>query len=385
MRIVRRAAAPGNGAVARVREGVDVFAHTFVKDARDLARSLEEVLVAALLIEVDAEQALTDGVERAVVRLGIDVPALGLLAVELVGVFNVLDERVPVERLVELILEEVDGLVHLVHAELLAGRVVIHERGRERMHGLFAVARERAVHGDVVHHVRVAGVVGREPAVADVGILALDGDAGLHERQRAHIARDAAADGLIDVVRAEVLVQDRHHERRVLLDVDAEVAGEAVDDVLGQRVVKGDRALGPLVLAEAAVGADLAPHRRDGVGHHAVDGRQVGAQHHAAVAFDPFVDHHGRGEVGAQPAVFPEGAHHAHRVAADEPGHLDPRLQPAGEGIGRVPHAAPFAVAVEVRALDVQVAEIVAVVVTPQEVAERAVFFFERAFAFPHS
>ena len=32
-----------------------------------------------------------------------------------------------------------------------------------------------------------------------------------------------------------------------------------------------------------------------------------------------------------------------------------------------------------------EVAEIVAVVVTPQEVAERAVFFFERAFAFPHS
>ena len=80
-------------------------------------------------------------------------------------VFDVLDERVPVERLVELILKEVDGLVHLVHAELLAGRVVVHERGRERMHGLFAVARERAVHGDVVHHVRVAGVVGREPAV----------------------------------------------------------------------------------------------------------------------------------------------------------------------------------------------------------------------------
>ena len=37
-------------------------------------------------------------------------------------------------------------------------------------------------------------------------VLALDGDAGLHERQRAHIARDAAADSLVDVVRAEVLV-----------------------------------------------------------------------------------------------------------------------------------------------------------------------------------
>ena len=47
VRVIRRAAAPGNGAVARVREGVDVFAHTFVKDARDLARGLEEVLVAA--------------------------------------------------------------------------------------------------------------------------------------------------------------------------------------------------------------------------------------------------------------------------------------------------------------------------------------------------
>ena len=285
----------------------------------------------------------------------------------------------------ELLLEEVDGVVHLVHAELFAGRVVIHERGRERVHGLLAVARERTVHGDVVHHVRVAGVVRREPAVADVGVLAFDGDTGLHERQRAHVARDAAADGLVDVVRAEVLVQDRHHERRVLLDVDAVVAGEAVDDVLRQRVVKGDRALGPLVLAEAAVGADLAPERRDGVGHHAVDGCQVGAQDHAAVALDPFVDHHRRGQISAQPAILPECADHAHRVAADEPGHLAPGLQPAGEGIGRVLHAAPLAVAVEVRALDVQVAEIMAVVVTPQEVAERAVFFFERAFAFPHS
>ena len=45
----------------------------------------------------------------------------------------------------------------------------------------------------------------------------------------------------------------------MLLDVDAVVAGEAVDDVLGQRVVKGDRALGPLRLAEAAVGAALTP------------------------------------------------------------------------------------------------------------------------------
>ena len=49
---------------------------------------------------------------------------------------------------------------------------------------------------------------------------------GIPEKDTTYGKATAAADGLIDVVRAEVLVQDRHHERRVLLDVDAEVAGE---------------------------------------------------------------------------------------------------------------------------------------------------------------
>lgn len=180
-----------------------------------------------------------------------------------------------------------------MHAQLLGRRVVVHKRRDEGVHGLFPVAGEAAVHGGVVHHVRVAGVVGGHIAVADVRILVLDGDADLDQRQGAHVLRYARRDGLVYVVAAVVLVHDGHHEGRVLLDVDGLVAGEAEHDVLGQRVVEAYGPRGPLRLAEAAVGADELPDGVDGVRDHSVYGVVVRPERDAAVAAGPAVHHGG--------------------------------------------------------------------------------------------
>ena len=74
--IVGRAAGPCQCAVTRERERVDVLAHALLKDLVDLFIGLLEVLCAALLIEIDAEQTLNDGVERAVIALRVDIPAV---------------------------------------------------------------------------------------------------------------------------------------------------------------------------------------------------------------------------------------------------------------------------------------------------------------------
>ena len=241
------------------------------------------------------------------------------------------------------------------------------------MDGLLPVIRQRAVHGGVVHHVRVAGVVGGHPEVADVGVLALDGDADLGQRQSAHVARNAAADGLIDVVAAQLLAHERQHEGRVLLDVDGVAAGEAEDEMLRQRVVERDGHVRPLRLAKVAVCAQLVPQRLDRVGYHAVDGGEVGAQRHAAVALNPFVYHRRGDEIGAEPAVFPECFDHAHRIAHHKPAHLDPCDEPAAERERRVLHAAPLAAGIDIRALYVALAYVMALFVALEEVLKSAV------------
>ena len=365
-------------------KGLNVAPDALFEDLQDLFVRLEEILIAALLVEIDAPHALHDGVHGAVVRVGIDVPALERAAVEGVRVLDVLLEGVPVEFAAELLFEKLDRVVDLVHAELPRRRVVVHERHRERVHGLLAVVGDRAPHGVVVHHVRVAGRVRREPAVAEVGIFVLDGDAGLQQRERAHLARDAAGDGLIDVVAAELLAEQRHHERAVLRDVHGLDAGKAVDDVLRERIVKGDGRVRPLRLAEIAVGAEHLPEGVHRIGHHALHGGGVRPQGHAAVAVEPAVDHHRRAEIGREPAIFPERLRHPDGIARDEPRHRDPELCPVDKGVGRVAHAAPFAPGVEVRALDEALPEIVARLIAPEEMPERAVLLFDADLPFPH-
>ena len=58
--VVGRAAGPRQCAVTRERERVDVLAHALFKDLVYLLIGLLEILRAALLIEVDAEQTLDD-------------------------------------------------------------------------------------------------------------------------------------------------------------------------------------------------------------------------------------------------------------------------------------------------------------------------------------
>ena len=95
--------------MTRKRERVDVLANTLFKDAVYLFVCLLEIFRSALLIEINAEQALDDGVERAVIALGLDIPAVERAAAEFVCVLDMLDKRIPVKRNAELLLEKFDG------------------------------------------------------------------------------------------------------------------------------------------------------------------------------------------------------------------------------------------------------------------------------------
>ena len=125
--------------MTRKREWVDVLANALFKDAVYLFVCLLEIFRAALLIEINAEQALNDGVERAVIALGVDIPAVERAAVKFVGVLDMLDKRIPVKRNTKLLLEELDGGLNLVNAKLLGRGIIVHKRRCERMNRFFAV------------------------------------------------------------------------------------------------------------------------------------------------------------------------------------------------------------------------------------------------------
>ena len=128
--VIRRAAAPGEGAVA-VLEGLDVVLQALFKVLPDLLRLALKVLIRALLVHVDAPEALRAAVEGDVVALCVDVPLVRLVDVELIEVAHALGKGVPVELLAELLFQEPDGGVYLVHAQLLGRRVVVHKRRDE--------------------------------------------------------------------------------------------------------------------------------------------------------------------------------------------------------------------------------------------------------------
>ena len=296
-----------------------------------------------------------------------------------------LDEGIPVKRDAELLLEKLYRRIYLVNAELLGRGIIVHKRRGERMHGLLAVVGQGAPHRGVIHHVRVAGVVRRQPAVADIGILVLDGDTDLNKRQRAHIAGDAAGDGLIDIVAAELLAHERKHERRVLLHVYRIIAWEAEDYVLGQSVVKCNGNVRPLGLAEPAVGSQALPQGVGRVGDHAVECIQVCSERLASVSLDPLIDHHGSGKICRQPAVFPKRLCDAYGIVHDEYRHLDPCAQPFVKCKRRVLDSAPLAAGIEVRALNISLANVMAGLVAFEEVLKGAVLLFDAYFSFPHS
>ena len=95
--------------MTRKREWVDVLAHALFKYLIYLFVGLLEIFRSALLIEINAEQALNDGVERAVIALGVDIPAVERAAVKFVGILDMLDKRIPVKRNTKLLLEKFDG------------------------------------------------------------------------------------------------------------------------------------------------------------------------------------------------------------------------------------------------------------------------------------
>ena len=138
-------------------------------------------------------------------------------------------------------------------------------------------------------------------------------------RGRVHMSpRNAAGDSLIDIVAAELLAHKRQHECRVLLHIDRIMSGEAENYMLWQSVVKRNGDIRPLGLAELSVRAQALPERIGRVGDHAVERIKVCSERFAAVAFDPLIYHHWRGEICRQPTVFPKSLCDAHGIVHDE-------------------------------------------------------------------
>ena len=252
------------------------------------------------------------------------------------------------------------------------------------MDGLFPVRGQGPVHGVVVHHVGVAGIIGGHPEIADVGVFSLHRHAHLRQGQGAHVPGDAAADGLVHVVGPQLLAQQGDHKSRVLLDIDGIAAGEAENQVLGQGIIESHGFLRPLCLTQLSVSPEGSPDGVHRVGYHAVDGSQVAPEADAPVPAGPAVDHGGGAEIGAEPAVVPECLGDADGGAEHKACHLHPGQQPPGESHRGVPDAPPFPAGVNVRALYVALADIVAGLISPKKMAQRTVLLLKAYFSFPH-
>ena len=338
-----RRARPLDAAVAHCgRAGLflPVAAH---HDAVDTAVGVEKARVHAAREVVEKHTVDPEGLAGHL-RIGraVDLPLLQLVLRLTVVDLHGLEERVPVEGLAGLLLDEADEPAQLLDSVVLHRVLIVADR--------HAVIVRREVEIPVLIRRRSDAAVARhvagDKARAELGILVAQGAAGLGRGQGADVGRDAEVFGRVEIRRRDLLVEDRAQKHRQHLRRQVDEVREAGHDLSGDELVKEHD-----LLRELVAGVEmLVCHERDaqqvgGLFHDAVI---LGARHAQLVAAHTeraAVDKVRVGQVGGKPLIAKQRAHSRHRTLGHKDDHVLPALEPHIKVKRRVAHAAQLAVA----------------------------------------
>ena len=361
--VVQRRAAPRDDTVARQREVVDALLHTLLHDpAHLLVRLVPDGKVAVLGL-VNAVQRLRHAVDGIVAGIGRHVPLLPLEALQLVLAFQLFAQLLVVEGHARLLLDELPGLLDLLHTVLVHQRIVeLHGLG----HGEQGLVDEPVLN-DGRGHGAVAGLVGGNDRLVIIRHIVQHEQSGLRLTHGARIAGQTQGLHRVDIVEHRVVVhvagdEIRDHLQRNVLHLLA----EGVEDAAPHRLVVGDGlVVSGLHLFAALVGVQVVTEHAheliDGcVGHGAVVQR-TGAQRLAPQSLHAAVEPVQHRQIGlTHPAIAPAAlgkrpdAAVAHDIVYQHAVVIQPHLV---EIVERVLHAAPFPVPVQAGLVAVQVAQ----------------------------
>ena len=230
-----RRARPLDAAVAH-RGGAGLFllvaAH---HDAVDAAVGVEKMRVHAAGEMVEKHAVDPERLARHL-RVGraVDLPLLQLVLRLLIVDLHGLKERVPVERLAGLLLDEADEPPQLLDGVVLHRLLIVADGHAEVVRREVEVPVLIRRRGDAAVARHVAG----DKARAELGILVAQGAAGLGRGQGADVGRDAEVFGRVEVRRRDLLVEDGAQKHRQHLRRQVDEVREAGHDLARDELVK---------------------------------------------------------------------------------------------------------------------------------------------------
>ena len=173
---------------------------------------------------------------------------------DLVVFFKPGEECVPVEFLAGLLLDEADAAEYFLHGVVLRVHiVVISQRHAQLIRG----QPEIAVLIRARHDTAVAGHVARDEALAEDGVVPLDGNARLRRRQRTHVRRHAVVLDSVEIHRGELLIYHGGEEDGDGLHRQPDEIREAAHQLRRHKLIEADDPLGErLAAADALVGIE---------------------------------------------------------------------------------------------------------------------------------
>jgi len=140
------------------------------------------------------------------VRRTVDLEPLPAVTRRLVHALGALEVGLPVPLHAHLLLDESDGVFHILRGVLLHVLFPVAHR-RNELEGRDAVLPLKALGDDAVaHEGAVAGGVDLNGAFAEDGEVIVDGDTGLRLRHGAHVAGDAELLGDVKIVGSGILI-----------------------------------------------------------------------------------------------------------------------------------------------------------------------------------
>ena len=204
-------------------------------DAVDAAVGVEKVRVHAAGEVVEKHAVDPERLARHL-RVGraVDLPFLQLVLRLLIVDLHGPEERVPVERLAGLLLDEADEPSQLLDGVVLHRLLIVADGHAEvvRREVEVPVLIRRRGNAAVARH--IAG----DKARAELGILIAQGAAGLGRGQGANVGGDAEVFGRVEVRRGDLLVEDGAQKHRQHLRRQVDEVREAGHDLARDELVK---------------------------------------------------------------------------------------------------------------------------------------------------
>ena len=284
------------------------------------------------------------------VRRAVDLEPLPAVARRLVDALGALEVSLPVPLHAHLLLDESDGVLHVLRGVLLHVLLPVAHR-RDELEGRYAVLPLKALGDDAVaHKCAVAGGVYLHGAFAEDEEIIVDGDAGLRLRHGAHVAGDAELLCDVEIVGSGILIQEVCREHCGYFAQNCLQSGEAHHERGHGVLVAQDASVGKLnVVSGAAVAADAVVDSHGDVLDDEVHSGMDDAQRLIAKPHSELIEHVRHGEVVCKPPVAEHGLHVAR--LCDDPGEDGEDIQPSAVIIKRVPEPAPLAAAADLAAV----------------------------------